>query len=71
LELTWCDLINFTGLKLTQMTSKNITQLKKIKIIFFKKYYDYNILDLLESIRVNLLYFLSRSSDLDNIIENN
>jgi hypothetical protein len=64
-------LINFTGLKLTQMTSKNITQLKKIKIIFFKKYYDYNILDLLESIRVNLLYFLSRSSDLDNIIENN
>lgn len=71
MELTWCDLINFTGLKLTQMTSKNITQLKKIKIIFFKKYYDYNILDLLESIRVNLLYFLSRSSDLDNIIENN
>jgi hypothetical protein len=71
LELTWCDLINFTGLKLTQMTSKNITQLKKIKIIFFKKYYDYNILDLLESIRVNLSYFLSRSSDLDNIIENN
>lgn len=64
-------MINFTGLKLTQMTSKNITQLKKIKIIFFKKYYDYNILDLLESIRVNLLYFLSRSSDLDNIIENN
>jgi hypothetical protein len=64
-------LINFTGLKLTQMTSKNITQLKKIKIIFLKKYYDYNILDLLESIRVNLLYFLSRSSDLDNIIENN
>lgn len=71
MELTWCDLINFTGLKLTQMTSKNITQLKKIKIIFFKKYYDYNILDLLESIRVNLSYFLSRSSDLDNIIENN
>ena len=64
-------MINFTGLKLTQMTSKNITQLKKIKIIFFKKYYDYNILDLLELIRVNLLYFLSRSSDLDNIIENN
>lgn len=64
-------MINFTGLKLTQMTSKNITQLKKIKIIFLKKYYDYNILDLLESIRVNLLYFLSRSSDLDNIIENN
>lgn len=64
-------MINFTGLKLTQMTSKNITQLKKIKIIFFKKYYDYNILDLLESIRVNLSYFLSRSSDLDNIIENN